>query len=89
MSSTSNSSASIVNTDEADNIYADTITFNNWTVINGDDGLSHKTNSTNILVMNSTFIDGIGFAIILKGAWDLTVLRTLVNRPVLIGRAEG
>jgi hypothetical protein len=44
--STSNSGASTVNTDGADTINANNITFNRWTVINGDDGLSRKANST-------------------------------------------
>jgi galacturan 1,4-alpha-galacturonidase len=63
VSSTSNSSASTSNTDGCDTIYANNITFHRWQVTNGDDGISSKANSTNILVTNSTFIGGTGLAL--------------------------
>jgi hypothetical protein len=38
--------------------YADNITFRRWTIANGDDGISLKANTTNVLIENSTFHDG-------------------------------
>jgi hypothetical protein len=51
------------NTDGADTIYSDHITFNRWTVSNGDDSISIKANSTNIVITNSVFYKGLGVAI--------------------------
>jgi hypothetical protein len=51
------------NTDGADTIYSSHITFNNWTVVNGDDSISAKANSTDILITNSVFYRGLGIAI--------------------------
>lgn len=50
------------NTDGCDTIYANNITFNRWIVDNGDDSISQKANSTNILIQNSTFYNGGGIA---------------------------
>ena len=50
------------NTDGADTIYSNNITFVRWTVDNGDDSISCKANSTNILVENCTFYNGISMA---------------------------
>lgn len=38
------------------------ITFNNWTVYNGDDSLSMKANSIDIKITNSEFSNGVGFS---------------------------
>lgn len=51
------------NTDGADTIYSNNIHFDRWTVINGDDSISTKANSTNILITNCTFINGLGVAL--------------------------
>ncbi|KAJ5642881.1 uncharacterized protein N7484_005388 [Penicillium longicatenatum] len=51
------------NTDGADTIYSSDITFRNWEVINGDDSISLKANSTNILIEDCTFYNGLGVAI--------------------------
>ncbi|KAF2758242.1 pectin lyase-like protein [Pseudovirgaria hyperparasitica] len=50
------------NTDGADTIYANNITFNRWVVYNGDDCISLKANSTNILISNSICYRGQGIA---------------------------
>jgi len=50
------------NTDGANTIYSDHITFNNWDVSNGDDSIAIKANSTNICVTNSNFRTGLGLA---------------------------
>ncbi|KAJ5610736.1 hypothetical protein N7510_007455 [Penicillium lagena] len=50
------------NTDGADTIRSSHITFNNWTVYNGDDSLSMKGNSTDITITNSKFYNGLGIA---------------------------
>ena len=51
------------NTDGADTIFSDSITFDRWTVDNGDDCISLKANSTNILIKDSTFYRGLGVSI--------------------------
>jgi galacturan 1,4-alpha-galacturonidase len=59
----SDDKSSNVNTDGADTIYSNNITFERWIVRNGDDSISFKANSTNIYVKNCTFYDGIGLAL--------------------------
>lgn len=54
---------SSLNTDGADTIYADNITFRRWTVDNGDDSIAMKANSTNILIEDCKFYTGLGVAI--------------------------
>jgi len=61
--SESHSQWGTMNTDGADTVYADNITFNRWEVINGDDAISPKANSTNIFVSNSVFHRGSGIAL--------------------------
>ncbi|GMF75801.1 unnamed protein product [Aspergillus oryzae] len=39
------------------------ITFNNWTVYNGDDSISLKGNSTDITITNSNLYNGLGIAL--------------------------
>ena len=63
ISSTSNDSSSTVNTDGADTIYANNITFRNWQVTNGDDCVSTKANSTNILIEDVSCRHGGGIAL--------------------------
>lgn len=50
------------NTDGANTIYSDNITFNRWNVTNGDDSIAVKANSTNIRITNSDFYTGLGIA---------------------------
>ncbi|ELR09441.1 hypothetical protein GMDG_04001 [Pseudogymnoascus destructans 20631-21] len=50
------------NTDGADTIRSSHITFNNWTVYNGDDSLSMKAHSTDITIKNCKFHNGLGIA---------------------------
>lgn len=52
----------VANTDGADTIRSSHITFNNWTVYNGDDSISMKANSTDITITNSKLYDGLGIA---------------------------
>jgi hypothetical protein len=63
VNSTSSTKSSTVNTDGADTIYANNITFKNWSITNGDDSISPKANSTNIHISNCTFYRGVGFAL--------------------------
>ncbi|KAG6850358.1 hypothetical protein H0H93_014312 [Arthromyces matolae] len=51
------------NTDGVDTFYSNRITFKNWTVTCGDDNISTKANSTNILIQDSVFHGGEGIAI--------------------------
>lgn len=60
------------NTDGADTIFANNITFRGWTVVNGDDSISTKANSTNILIENCTFYNGLGVAIGSIGQYNNT-----------------
>ena len=46
------------NTDGADTFYVNNITFRRWTISNGDDGISPKANSTNLIIEDSTFYGG-------------------------------
>lgn len=51
------------NTDGVDTFYSNHITFRNWTITGGDDNISLKANSTNILIQDSGFHGGLGVAI--------------------------
>lgn len=50
------------NTDGADTLFSSNIRFNNWTVVNGDDSISLKANSTDVSITNSNFYQGLGIA---------------------------
>lgn len=50
------------NTDGADTLASDRITFRRWTIDNGDDSIACKANSTNILIEDCTFYRGLGVA---------------------------
>ncbi|CZR56855.1 related to exopolygalacturonase [Phialocephala subalpina] len=63
VNSTSHDSKPARNTDGADTMFSDHITFKRWTVVNGDDSISLKANSTNIVIQDSTFYKGLGVAI--------------------------
>ncbi|KAF3761416.1 family 28 glycoside hydrolase [Cryphonectria parasitica EP155] len=63
-------SGSASNTDGADTIRSSNITFDNWTVYNGDDSIALKGNSTDITIRNSQFYDGLGIAIGSIGQYD-------------------
>jgi len=77
VNSTSHSHSPARNTDGADTIYSSHITFRNWTVINGDDGIALKANSTHILVENVEF-HGLGFAMGSIGQYE-GVFETIEN----------
>ncbi|CAD0037903.1 unnamed protein product, partial [Aureobasidium pullulans] len=72
VNNTSKTGAPTVNTDGADTIYANNITFRRWTVDNGDDAISPKANSTNILIEDSAFYRGSGIALGSIGQYDDT-----------------
>ncbi|KAF8891805.1 pectin lyase fold/virulence factor [Infundibulicybe gibba] len=63
INSTSFSRAPARNTDGVDTFFSNRITFRNWTVTGGDDNISLKANSTNILIQDSVFHGGLGVAI--------------------------
>ncbi|KAG6883448.1 hypothetical protein C0992_008714, partial [Termitomyces sp. T32_za158] len=63
VNSTSSSSAPARNTDGVDTFFSNGITFRNWTVTGGDDNISLKVNSTNILIQDSVFHGGLGVSI--------------------------
>ncbi|EME40324.1 glycoside hydrolase family 28 protein [Dothistroma septosporum NZE10] len=52
-----------LNTDGADTIYSNNITFARWVVDCGDDHISQKANSSNILVEDAIFYHGSGIAL--------------------------
>jgi len=62
VNSTSHSRSPSRNTDGADTMFADNITFRRWTVINGDDGIALKANSSNVVIEDCEF-HGLGFAL--------------------------
>lgn len=63
INSTSTNGSPTLNTDGADIYYSDNIHFYKWVVVNGDDSISPKANSTNIHISNCTFYNGAGIAI--------------------------
>jgi len=63
INSTSHTGSPARNTDGVDTIYSNNVYFDRMTIINGDDSISTKANSTNILITNSTFINGLGVAL--------------------------
>ncbi|KAJ5758495.1 exopolygalacturonase B [Penicillium odoratum] len=58
-----NNGGSSRNTDGANTIQSRKITFTNWLVVNGDDSISLKGNSTDITITDSIFSTGLGIAI--------------------------
>lgn len=71
------------NTDGADTIYSSHITFRNWEVVNGDDSISLKANSTDILIEDCLFRNGLGIAIgsigQYKGVYEIVERLTVRN----------
>ena len=63
VNSTSHSSTSTSNTDGADTFFSSFITFSNWKIVNGDDSISTKANSTDITIRDCEFHRGLGVAI--------------------------
>jgi hypothetical protein len=63
---------SSLNTDGADTVYANNITFRRWNVTNGDDSIALKANSTNILIEDCDFYMGLGVAIGSIGQYNNT-----------------
>lgn len=55
--------ASTINTDGIDTFYTNKITIRNWDVTCGDDAVSPKANTSNMLVQDSRFHDTSGIAI--------------------------
>jgi galacturan 1,4-alpha-galacturonidase len=51
------------NTDGADTFFSSNLTFSNWLVDNGDDSISFKANSTDMIVKDCEFNRGLGVAI--------------------------
>lgn len=76
------------NTDGCDTIYTNNLIFRRWTIDNGDDAISLKANSTNILVEDCTFYNGQGFAIgsigQYKGVFEY-IQNVLVRNITVIG----
>ncbi|KAI0688057.1 pectin lyase-like protein [Cerioporus squamosus] len=57
--SVSNSSAPTQNTDGIDTFYTNNITLRHWDVTEGDDAVSPKANTTNMLIQDSHFLPGV------------------------------
>ncbi|WQF87062.1 Putative glycoside hydrolase, family 28, pectin lyase/virulence factor [Colletotrichum destructivum] len=62
VNSTSSTENNSLNTDGADTMYSDNITFRRWVVVNGDDAIAVKANSSNIHVYDSEFFGSTGIA---------------------------
>jgi galacturan 1,4-alpha-galacturonidase len=63
VNNTYNGGKTASNTDGCDTLYSNNLVFRRWTVHNGDDAIALKGNSTNVLVEDSTFNTGQGFAL--------------------------
>ncbi|KAK1594601.1 family 28 glycosyl hydrolase [Colletotrichum navitas] len=62
VNSTSSTENNSLNTDGADTMYSDNITFRRWVVVNGDDAIALKANSSNIYIYDSEFFGSTGIA---------------------------
>ncbi|KAM0323261.1 hypothetical protein ACHAQA_008852 [Verticillium albo-atrum] len=84
------------NTDGANTMFSDRITFRRWTIKNGDDCIAAKANSTNILIEDSTFYKGQGVAIGSIGQYydrfetveNVTVRNMVMHGSRYIGRIK-
>lgn len=85
INSTSHSGSPARNTDGVDTIYSNNIHFDRMTIINGDDSISAKANSTNILITNSTFINGLGVALESIGQYEgvYEILENVTARDII------
>lgn len=85
VNSTSHSGNPARNTDGVDTIFSDNIHFDRWTVVNGDDSISMKANSTNILITNCTFYNGLGVALGSIGQYkdQYEILENITARDVV------
>jgi galacturan 1,4-alpha-galacturonidase len=85
INSTSHSGSPARNTDGVDTIYSNNIHFDRMTIINGDDSISTKANSTNILITNSTFINGLGVALGSIGQYEgvYEILENITARDII------
>jgi len=63
VNSTSSDSEPTQNTDGADTLASNNITFRNWVIDNGDDSIAIKANSTNILIQDMVLYRGLSIAI--------------------------
>ncbi|KAI0028403.1 pectin lyase-like protein [Vararia minispora EC-137] len=63
INSTSTSGAPTQNTDGIDTFYTNNATFRRWSVTNGDDSISPKANSSNLLIQDSQFYGSDSIAI--------------------------
>ncbi|KAI0483345.1 pectin lyase fold/virulence factor [Xylariaceae sp. FL0804] len=80
------------NTDGADMIYSDNITFRGWTVDNCDDSISAKANSTNILMEDCRLHTGLGIALGSTGQYRAragTRAPWLTTRPTAAAGGSG
>jgi galacturan 1,4-alpha-galacturonidase len=63
VNSTSSSRQPARNTDGLDTLFSSNLTFRNWTIANGDDGISLKANTTDVIIEDSLFLGGPGLAL--------------------------
>lgn len=63
INATSHSNQPARNTDGANTMFSDSITFRRWEIDNGDDCIAFKANSTNMLVEDSVLHGGNGIAV--------------------------
>lgn len=73
------------NTDGANTLFSDRITFRRWTIQNGDDCIAAKANSTNILIEDSTFYKGQGVAIGSIGQYfdEVEIVENVTTRNIV------
>jgi polygalacturonase len=90
VNSTNLKGGSDLNTDGADTIYSNNITFARWTVECGDDHISQKANSTNILIENAKFYRGSGMAMGSIGQFpgQFEIIENVTARNIYTERAR-
>ncbi|KAH8429383.1 uncharacterized protein LDX57_007047 [Aspergillus melleus] len=96
VNATSDSRQPARNTDGANTMFSDSITFRRWTVQNGDDCIAAKANSTNILIEDTVFHKGQGVAIGSIGQYaerfetveNVTVRNIVAHASRYIGRVK-
>lgn len=73
------------NTDGLDTMFSNNLHINRWTVVNGDDSISTKANTTNILITNCTFQDGLGISLGSIGQYkdEVEILENITARDII------
>jgi galacturan 1,4-alpha-galacturonidase len=90
VNSTSSNGNPARNTDGADVMFSDNIVMRGWEVDNGDDAISLKANSTNVIVEDSVFHTGQGLAFGSIGQYPglYEIIENVVARNITVDGTE-